>query len=113
MTDPLIEDFRLWTPGSTTASDNRARFTCISKGGNYTGLLLRDIHMDVVRDGTGDWLATYNGPELGGGEFTARSDSYTGAVLTLIARMCGLDGEIRGYLAEGDQEDPSGVAVRP
>jgi hypothetical protein len=104
VTDPLLEDFRLWTPGSTTGDDTRARFTCVSKGGNYVGLLLRDIRMDVVRDGTGDWLATYDGPELGGRVFTARSDSHTGAILTLIARMCGLDGEIRGHLGEPNEE---------
>jgi hypothetical protein len=100
VTDPLFEDFLLWTPGSTAADDTRARFTCISKGGSYIGLLLRDIHMDVVREGAGDWTATYNGPERGGRTFTARSDTHTGAILTLIARMSGLDGEIRGHLHE-------------
>ena len=104
MTDPLFEDFLLWTPGSTIADDTRARFTCISKGGNYIGLLLRDIHMNVARDGTGDWTATYAGTELGDRSFTARSDTHTGAILTLIARICGLDGEIRGHLHETEEE---------
>jgi hypothetical protein len=103
VTDPLIEDFQLWTPGSNTANDNRARFNYISKGGNYAGLLLRDIDLDIIRDGTGDWQATYTSPE--GRVWTARSDSSTGAVLNLLARRLGLGGEIRGDWPE--DEEPS------
>lgn len=101
MTDALLDDFLLWTPGSRTASGTRARFTSISSSGSYDGLLLRDIHTDVVRDGSGDWLATYTED---GRTYTARSDSHTGAILTLIARRCGLDGEIRGHVAADGEE---------
>jgi hypothetical protein len=92
--DPL-EDFRLWLPGYG-ATDTRARFNYVSEGGNSINLLLRDIQLSIIRDGTGDWQATYTEPTQPELTWTARSDSSSGAVLTLIARRCGLGGEIRG-----------------
>ncbi len=94
MADPL-EDFRLWLPGYGT-TDTRARFNYVSEGGNSIHLLLRDIQLSIIRDGTGGWQATYTEPTQPEVTWTSRSDSSTGAVLNLIARRCGLAGEIRG-----------------
>lgn len=104
MTDPLYEDFLLWTSGSRSADDTRARFTHISAGGN--SLLLRNIRMDIIRDGSSDWQASYTDPYSAERTWTARSDSSTGAVLTLLARMCGLLGEIRGQLLDAEEVAP-------
>jgi hypothetical protein len=93
--DPL-ENFRLWLPGFG-ATDTRAQFNYVSEGGNSINLLLRDIQLSIIRDGTGDWQATYTEPTQPELTWTARSDSSSGAVLNLIARRCGLGGEIRGY----------------
>lgn len=101
--DPLLEDFLLWTPGSTTADDTRARFT-LHHLGNYHGLLLRDIQMEIIRDGTADWQASYTDPHQPERTWVARSDSSTGAVLTLLARMCGLGGEIRGQRPDNEED---------
>lgn len=106
MTDPLYEDFLLWTSGSRSADDTRARFTHISAGGNSTSLLLRNIRMDIIRDGSSDWQASYTDPYQPERTWTARSDTSTGAVLTLLARMCGLSGEIRGQLPVAEEVAP-------
>lgn len=104
MTDALYEDFLLWTPGSRSADDTRARFTYVSAGGNSTGLLLRDIQMEILRDGTADWQASYTDPCQPERTWVARSDTSTGAVLTLLARMCGLGGEIRGQRPDNEED---------
>jgi hypothetical protein len=90
-----LDDFRLWLPGFG-ATDTRAQFNYVSEGGNSINLLLRDIQLSIIRDGTGDWQATYTEPTQPELTWTARSDSSSGAVLNLIARRCGLGGEIRG-----------------
>ena len=99
-----LDDLMLWAGSHRNATDSRARFTSISAGGNITSLLLRNIQADVIRDGTGDWAVTYTDPYTPERTWTARSDTHTGAVLTLLARMCGLNGEIRGFLPEDDRE---------
>lgn len=96
----LLDELNLWSGGgSGPDKDLRARFACVS-GGGVTNLLLRNIRSEIVRDGTGDWVLTYTDPYAPGRTWTARSDTCTGAVLTMIARMCGLNGEIRGHLPE-------------
>lgn len=106
MTDSrtAIDELVTWGGVGSTAgpADDRARFTSISATGNSTHLTLRDIQADVIRDGTGDWRMSYT--DEAGRTWEARSDTYTGGVLTLLARMCGLDGEIRGHLAD---EEPA------
>lgn len=84
-------------------ADGRARFTSISPGDNSIHLALRDIQADVIRDGTGDWQVTYT--DEAGHTWQARSDTYVGGVLTVIARMCGLDGEIRGFLPSREEDE--------
>jgi hypothetical protein len=100
-----LDDLLLWSGASRTADDHRARFTSISAGGNMTGLLMRNMQADVVRDGTGDWIVSYAEPDRPEQRWTGRSDTYTGAVLTMIARRCGLGGEIRGILSDSDEEE--------
>lgn len=98
--DFTIDELITWggVGSSSGPADDRARFTTISATGNSTHLTLRDIQADVVRDGTGDWRMSYT--DEAGRTWEARSDTYAGGVLTLLARMCGLDGEIRGLLAD-------------
>jgi hypothetical protein len=100
-----FDDLNLWSGQDINATDPRARFTCIGTGrhANVTSLLMRDLQVDVVRDGTGDWTVSYAEPDHPERRWTGRSDTYTGAVLTMIARRCGLNGEIRGHLAEDEQ----------
>lgn len=106
MTDhsAAIDELITWAGvgGTSSPADDRARFTSISATGNSTHLTLRDIQADIVRDGTGDWRMSYT--DGAGRTWEARSDTHTGGVLTLLARMCGLDGEIRGHLPD---EEPS------
>lgn len=104
-----LDDLLLWSGQAPDAADPRARFTCISAGrrANVTSLLMRDLQVDVARDGTGDWIVSHSEPDRPERRWTGRSDTYTGAVLTMIARRCGLDGEIRGHLADdSDREQP-------
>lgn len=100
----LLDEINLWT-GSSPDADTRARFAVVTPGG-VTNLLLRNIKSEIVRDGSGDWVVTYTDPYAPERTWTARSDSITGGVLTLLARMCGLDGEIRGHLPEPDDAAP-------
>lgn len=97
----FLDDLMLWSD-PRSAPDDRARFHYLSNGGSHS-LLLRDIQRDIADDGTGDWIVTYTSPSRPELSYAARSDTSTGAVLTLFARMCGLDGEIRGILP--DEED--------
>ena len=105
MTDPArmyLDDLMLWSGQNRNADDNRVRFASITAHGNTTNLMLRNIQADVIRDGTGDWAVSHT--DEAGHTWDARSDTHTGAMLTLLARMCGLAGEIRGFLPEADDE---------
>lgn len=94
----LLDEISLWS-GSSPDKDLRARFAVVTPGG-LSNLLLRNIETEIVRDGTGDWLVSYTDPYAPERTWTVRSDTITGGVLTMIARMCGLGGEIRGLLPE-------------
>lgn len=99
----LLDELNLWS-GSGPETDSRARFAYVSGGGNVTSFLLRNIETRIDReDPNRDWVATYTDPYAPGRTWTTRSDTSTGAVLTMIARMCGLNGEIRGLLPEEDE----------
>lgn len=101
MTDDVLREQILVWADRHAAPDDRARFACIKANGSTTNLMLRDIRADIDRDGNHDWTVEHTDPA--GHTWTARSDTYTGAVLNLLARMCGLDGEIRGFLPATDE----------